>query len=229
MRVGIHTGAILAGVLGQRQWQFDIYSRDVELANKMESSGAAGRVHISETTLGFLNGNFEVEPAYGEKREEALRLAGLRTYFITRALVPWEGQDDDGGEEKSRDDDGVPTGDERDFDSRLREELTSRDAHGDLAKQTRAVTIAFTSPEAEAAYHQHAESFSSVTLQAFLVVRLAIGLAQFLVLPRRMMNLASFAVGNFLLMIISTVSLADVLPAQMCPSPLINFFRWINR
>ncbi|KAI4465989.1 adenylate cyclase type 1 [Holotrichia oblita] len=88
MRVGIHTGAILAGVLGQRQWQFDVYSKDVELANKMESSGMAGRVHISATTLSFLSGEFEVEPAYGEKRDESLRMAGLKTYFIVRVLKP---------------------------------------------------------------------------------------------------------------------------------------------
>jgi hypothetical protein len=46
------------------------------------------RVHISEKTLNFLHGEFEVEPAYGEKREEALRIAGLKTYFITKVLKP---------------------------------------------------------------------------------------------------------------------------------------------
>lgn len=45
-------------------------------------------MHISEKTLGFLNGEFEVERAYGEKREEVLRRAGLKTYFITKVLKP---------------------------------------------------------------------------------------------------------------------------------------------
>ena len=88
MRVGVHTGGVLAGVLGQRQWQFDVYSRDVELANKMESGGLPGRVHISEKTLSFLNGEFEVEDGDGASREEAIRLASIKTYFIVRVIKP---------------------------------------------------------------------------------------------------------------------------------------------
>jgi adenylate cyclase 3 len=45
-------------------------------------------VHISETTLSYLNGEFEVEPALGEKREEMLRMAGIKTFFIVKALKP---------------------------------------------------------------------------------------------------------------------------------------------
>ncbi|XP_012233233.1 adenylate cyclase type 3 isoform X2 [Linepithema humile] len=139
MRVGIHTGAVLAGVLGQRQWQFDVYSKDVELANKMESSGRAGRVHISNSTLRFLNGEFEVEPAHGEDREEALQKAGLVTYFIVRALKPFkpavtkslaslaDAENSQRTMESAQDKGDNSREDSEEFQQRLRKKLDSRE------------------------------------------------------------------------------------------------------
>lgn len=50
MRAGIHTGEVVAGVVGKSKFQYDVWGDTVNIAARMESSGAVGEVNISEAT-----------------------------------------------------------------------------------------------------------------------------------------------------------------------------------
>nr|XP_015201681.1 PREDICTED: adenylate cyclase type 3 isoform X1 [Lepisosteus oculatus] len=89
MRVGVHTGTVLGGVLGQKRWQYDVWSTDVTVANKMEAGGIPGRVHISQSTLECLHGEFEVEPGRGGERNEYLKEKGIETYLVVVPKMPF--------------------------------------------------------------------------------------------------------------------------------------------
>uniref|UniRef100_A0A3Q0SJ04 adenylate cyclase n=1 Tax=Amphilophus citrinellus TaxID=61819 RepID=A0A3Q0SJ04_AMPCI len=87
MRVGVHTGTVLCGILGMKRFKFDVWSNDVNLANLMEQLGVAGKVHLSEATANFLDDRYQHEDGQVMERigqsVVADQLKGLKTYLIS--------------------------------------------------------------------------------------------------------------------------------------------------
>ncbi|CAF2587854.1 unnamed protein product [Rotaria sp. Silwood2] len=80
MRVGVHSGSVNCGIVGTRKFKFDIFSNDVTLANKMESTGKPGYVHITESTYLLVKSDeFQFEEGSSYKLTEN---DGIKTYFI---------------------------------------------------------------------------------------------------------------------------------------------------
>ena len=58
MRIGVHTGPVVAGIVGVKKFQYDIWGDTVNTASRMESSGEPGKVNISMTTMELVKDMF---------------------------------------------------------------------------------------------------------------------------------------------------------------------------
>ncbi len=61
IRIGIHTGQVMAGVVGRERMQFDVFGDDVNIAARFESSSAEDRINVSETTYRLTRDRFQFE------------------------------------------------------------------------------------------------------------------------------------------------------------------------
>ncbi|XP_011860163.1 PREDICTED: adenylate cyclase type 2-like isoform X3 [Vollenhovia emeryi] len=86
MRIGVHSGNIISGILGTNKWQYDVWSRDVVIANKMEQTGEPGKVHVTQQTLDLVNASDYNYIPVERLDDEVLRKYGIRSYLITPSL-----------------------------------------------------------------------------------------------------------------------------------------------
>lgn len=81
IRIGIHTGPIVAGVVGKKKFAYDIWGDTVNTASRMESSGAPGKINISGSTYEYVKDFFDC--TYRGK-VQAKNKGAIDMYFVER-------------------------------------------------------------------------------------------------------------------------------------------------
>lgn len=83
MRTGVHMGPVVAGIVGVKKFQYDIWGNSVNIASRMESSGKAGKVNISQQTYEQIKDRPDLSFEYRGKIF-AKGLGEINMYFVDR-------------------------------------------------------------------------------------------------------------------------------------------------
>lgn len=82
LRVGLHVGSVIAGVIGRRKFIYDVWGETVNTASRLESHGAPERVHVSQAVYQRLADRFHFEP---RGITELKGTGPVETYFLVEA------------------------------------------------------------------------------------------------------------------------------------------------
>jgi len=83
LRIGVHSGPAVAGIIGQNKFSYDLWGETVNIASRMESTGISGKIQITDATRERLAGAFLTEP------REPITIKGvgeMTTYFLKGRL-----------------------------------------------------------------------------------------------------------------------------------------------
>lgn len=79
MRMGIHSGSVVAGVVGKKKFAYDIWGNTVNAASRMEANGAPGQINISGTTYEMVKDVFKCE---SRGKIMAKNIGEVEMYFV---------------------------------------------------------------------------------------------------------------------------------------------------
>lgn len=80
LRIGIHSGELVAGVIGKKKFAYDVWGNTVNTASRIESSGVAGEVNISSSTYHLVKDHFDCTT---RGKLQVKNMGSIEMYFVT--------------------------------------------------------------------------------------------------------------------------------------------------